>query len=164
MLMRFAVSAAFLCPHVHAQVSASLAALDTAYASTQSSGMSGEQARQQALEIGIVAGACSLLLPLSLWFLFIKPWKPATRLAWAAKFATWPGLLVSFQLGAAAGRELFSIRSPYLMDLSGAFQGWLGCTLILGALCIPIGYAVAPGRFRGASPPGEQAANDVQRP
>lgn len=66
---------------------------------------------------GITSVLIGIALPVVLWLIILRSWKPTSRLQHSARFALWPMVILSFNLGGPVSRALFGIHSSYLMGL-----------------------------------------------
>jgi hypothetical protein len=102
--------------------------------------------------IGVTAGLLSIGIPIGIWFIAMRPWKPKIRTSYAARFSLWPSLLFSTQLGGPIARQMAGHESRYLTG----FGQTLGAVLLLSVVAAPfafgIGYAIAKGRLPPVAP------------
>jgi len=89
---------------------------------------------------GIISAVISITIPILLWLVVMRNWKPQTKLIYALKFAFWPIVILTFSLGGPISREIFGIESRYLMDLGRSIQGLIGLFIITSPIFFAIGY------------------------
>jgi hypothetical protein len=90
--------------------------------------------------VGITSTALSIAIPILLWFLILRPWKPKARWPYAIRFALWPVVVFCFLLGGPVAREIFGVRATYQMTLTQTLTGLLGIWLLTGLLFFGIGW------------------------
>lgn len=114
------------------------------------------------LEISLLHGIISILIgfavPITLWFLILRPWKPTTRLQYSARFALWPMVILSFNLGGPISRALFGIQSSYLMSMGESLRG----LFVLCVVAAPIFFAI--GWWRSKKLFAESRVSNVSNP
>ena len=110
--------------------------------------------------IGAGAGLFSVGIPIAVWYVAMRPWSPKTRIAYAARFALWPLVLVSTMLGGPLVRLIAGIESRYLPGFAPA----AGAVVLISAVAAPfafgIGYAISTRRLElgGFVPSGSMPA------
>ena len=98
---------------------------------------------------GIVSVVIGFGLPFVFWSLFMKNFKPKTRLKYALKFTLWPIILSTFMLGGPISRELiFRIDSNHNMSLLETTAGIIGLSIITGSIFFVIGYLKGKKKFQ----------------
>ena len=89
----------------------------------------------------------SFLIPFGIWYA-LRSWKPETRKSYAAKFALWPFIFFSYELGSPLARAILGITHKYRLDLGESIPA----IILLGALGAPfafgIGYFIARKKFK----------------
>lgn len=94
--------------------------------------------------IGTLSAIAGFVFPVAIWALSRRFWKPKTRLSWALRFALWPTIIFSSQLGGPFVRMLFGLRTPLgRLSFGAACQGLVILGIVLGLLILPVGYLIA---------------------
>lgn len=102
---------------------------------------------------GIASVLVGIALPVVLWFLILKSWRPTSRPQYSARFALWPVIILSFSLGGPISRALFGIHSSYQMGLGETLRG----LLVLAVVAAPVFFAI--GWWRSKRFFGSQASS-----
>lgn len=98
--------------------------------------------------IGITAVFLMFFLPVLIWWVLRRHWKPKTRRSYALKFAFWPLIIFSSQLAGPLAREIFGISSRYSMDAISAIKGVTALFFLTAPIFFAIGYYIARNKFK----------------
>lgn len=89
---------------------------------------------------GITSVVLAVAIPVVLWIVLLRPWKPKTRTMYALRFSLWPMIFWSSNLGPAISRELFEIHGSYVMGLDDTLKGFFVLSLVSAPAFIGIGW------------------------
>jgi len=98
--------------------------------------------------VGMTAVFLMFFLPILIWLLLRRFWTPKTRRGYALKFAFWPLIIFSSQLGGPMARAIFGIPSRYSMDMTSALQGVALLVFLTAPVFWGIGYFIARKKFQ----------------
>ena len=89
---------------------------------------------------GIVSVLIGVAIPIVLWLLLMRNWRPRTKYLYALKFAFWPIVILTFYLGGPISRIIFGIESKYMMDINRTLKGLIGLFIITAPVFFAIGW------------------------
>lgn len=89
---------------------------------------------------GITSIVLTAGIPLLLWLIILRSWKPQTRLMYSLRFSLWPMIFLSFNLGPAISREIFDIHSTYSHSLEDTLKGFIVLSLVSAPVFFGIGW------------------------
>ena len=96
--------------------------------------------RQLALAHALISVALACAIPLALWIVLMRNWKPRQRLIYALRFSLWPTIFSTFFLGRPISREIFGIESRYLMGLKETVLGLFGIFMVTAPVFFIAGW------------------------
>jgi len=109
-------------------------------------------AASTASTVGTSAVFLTFFLPVLLWWILRRYWKPKTRRSYALKFALWPAIIFSSQLaGPLAGVIFYGFYGRYEDRLISALQGVTGLIVLLAPIFFVIGYYIGRKKFQQSS-------------
>ena len=89
---------------------------------------------------GITSVVLAVAIPVVLWIVLLRPWKPRTRLMYALRFSLWPMIFWSLNLGPAISRELFEIHGIHARSLGDTLKGVFVLSLVSAPVFFGIGW------------------------
>lgn len=102
--------------------------------------------------VGATATVLSAAIPVILWLVLLRPWKPKTRLMYAIRFSLWPIVVLSFNIAGPVSRKLYGINSSYLMSLGETLKG----LVVLFFICGPVFFGIGWWRGKGLGREGSE--------
>lgn len=97
---------------------------------------------------GITSVVLAVAIPVVLWIVLLRPWKPKTRLMYALRFSLWPMIFWSLNLGPAISRELFEIHGAHARSLGDTLKG----VFVLCLISAPVFFGIGWWRGKNLSP------------
>lgn len=89
---------------------------------------------------GITSVVLAVAIPVVLWIVILRPWKPKTRLMYSLRFSLWPMIFWSNHLGPAISRELFDIHGAHVPSLASTLKGFIVVSLFSAPVFFGIGW------------------------
>src|SRR5512147_2426014 len=90
--------------------------------------------------IGLVGGTLTIAIPAFLWAVVLRPWRPRSRLACACRFALWPLVVLSFNLGVPLALQLLGLHATYGKSLGESLVFVFKASLVGGVFFFAIGW------------------------
>lgn len=90
-------------------------------------------------EIGGTIGATvGFAVPIALWFYVLRPWKPRGRFSYALRWAAWPLVVMSFNIGKPI--MLLVIGFPSENAFAEFGLGMVGSAMLIGLPAFIVGW------------------------
>jgi hypothetical protein len=126
------------------------------YGDLQDRGAPHASAFSQAASIGIGATILTAAVPVGLLAMLHLTWTPKTRVAYSLRFAGWPCLFFSTQLGGPLAQALAGHSSRYMMDVGQTLKGLSVLSLVGAPIAFGLGWLISrlrsPSESSGATP------------
>lgn len=101
--------------------------------------------------VGTLASIAEVVLPVLLWLLFLRPFKPATRLQFAFRASLWPAVILSILLGGPLVRAILNSPSRIGRTVPQTLVVVGGLGLTLGIVAFAVGWFIAENRYKTPS-------------
>lgn len=89
---------------------------------------------------GVTSVTLAVAIPIALWVVLLRPWKPKSRLMYALRFSLWPMIFWSNNLGPAISRELFEIHGAHVLSLADTLKGVFVLSLVSAPVFFGFGW------------------------
>jgi hypothetical protein len=89
---------------------------------------------------GTLSAILSVAIPLALWVVLHRCWKPKKKYTYAIRFSLWPVILLSSQLAGPLSRAFIGIPSVYSMNIERTAKGLTVIALVLVPVFLGIGW------------------------
>lgn len=97
---------------------------------------------------GVTSVVLTIGIPVVLWIVILRPWKPKTRLTYSIRFSLWPMIFWSNNLGRAISRDIFDIHGAHVLGLGDALKG----VVLLSLVSAPVFFGIGWWRGKNLSP------------